>query len=841
MATLALTVVGNAIAPGVGGFIGAAVGGIIDNMLIFPALFPKPATTGPRMGDKSLQLASEGSEMKWIIGPKNRPAGTVIYISDLIEQEDQIDGGKNGGDVTLYKYFVDVAIAVCETKGLPNNRVFKIKRIWGDSKLLYSNGTRYKCDAITIYRGDQTTPDPLLEARLGAGNVPHYRNTCYVVIKKLALEDFGNRLPNITFELSQSEDLSAGEAIALIVERSGLATNEYDVTRVNACFKGYTIAGPQPASDSLAPILQGFAISCIEADGAIKFVSRGQEDVISVPSADLAAREAGGEPETRPYERTDSNDWNLPREVAVKFISDDNDLQQGTERERRTDFGSDNVVTMDLPLTLSPTDARAFARRALWAAEAERQRVRLMLPPSYVHVTEGDLLSLPGGVQVFAAEVTRGANFMIDVRGVTTLPEVYTQTGSAQSPFGINPNPSRPPDLEFVVVDGPALTDALADATGLFYACRTEDQAVAFQGAGLYSSATFGGTYVALRTIGGEADMGRVVVPPSAAPTIDGSYWDTTSAIEVTMGEGELASVTEQECLDGANRALLVSANGTAELIGFTTATPAGVGTDRYVLTNLLRRLKGTPLVSSPSVILPVTTAIGFLSDNALLGTTNFYKIASVGANLSNEPALQVACTGATRKPLAPTHLQAREGPDDRDSYDSVSTSASTQQATRSAGFPNVLPGSYITLGGSSDATRNTSWLVASKPNATTLVLSNATGYTLGDESGLSIARGHVKDVRVSWSRRGKKNASIFSPAPTSQDENPVEFLVEVRRGGLLSAPVRSAVVTTQEWVYGNDDRDLDGTLTAGRLMITVRQRSTVVGLGYPNTLEFRP
>ena len=254
MATIAFAIIGNAVAPGVGGFVGAVAGNLLDNLLLFPMLFPPTPIRGPRLGDRQLQLAGEGSDAKFVIGPRNPVAGTVIYCSDLIEEEDEVSSDKKGQSVTLYKYFVDIAIHVCDTEHLPDNRIHKIRTIWGDSKTILSGGHRFRCDGVTVYRGDQTTPDPLLQSILGVDNVPHYRNSCYVVIHRLALEDFGNRVPNITFEVSQTEDLDVGEGLSILLQRMGYESSEFDTSRAGGCLYGFLTAGPQTGSDNVMPL-----------------------------------------------------------------------------------------------------------------------------------------------------------------------------------------------------------------------------------------------------------------------------------------------------------------------------------------------------------------------------------------------------------------------------------------------------------------------------------------------------------------------------------------------------------------------------------------------------------
>ena len=44
-------------------------------------------------------------------------------------------------------------------------------------------------------------PDTFAESILGSGNVPGYRGLAYIVFESLQLASFGNRLPNLTFEI----------------------------------------------------------------------------------------------------------------------------------------------------------------------------------------------------------------------------------------------------------------------------------------------------------------------------------------------------------------------------------------------------------------------------------------------------------------------------------------------------------------------------------------------------------------------------------------------------------------------------------------------------------------
>ncbi len=52
-----------------------------------------------------------------------------------------------------------------------------------------------------IAEPDDQLPDPLIEAKQGVGNAPSYRGTAYVVFDRFPLENFGNRIPQFSFEV----------------------------------------------------------------------------------------------------------------------------------------------------------------------------------------------------------------------------------------------------------------------------------------------------------------------------------------------------------------------------------------------------------------------------------------------------------------------------------------------------------------------------------------------------------------------------------------------------------------------------------------------------------------
>jgi hypothetical protein len=208
MAQLALAYVGSWIggtyfAAGAFGLTGAqigwAIGSIAGSMLFGPDM---PDQTGPRLQDKSVQSSAYGTMIPIIKG-RMRISGNVIWSTDLVEiSNTQSYGGKGGGGgtTTTFSYYANAAISICEGEKL-------VRKVWADGKLIYditSTNTGYTGSDLPLrfYPGSETQePDPLIESVQGVGATPAYRGQCYMVMEQFPLAQYGNRLPNFTFEV----------------------------------------------------------------------------------------------------------------------------------------------------------------------------------------------------------------------------------------------------------------------------------------------------------------------------------------------------------------------------------------------------------------------------------------------------------------------------------------------------------------------------------------------------------------------------------------------------------------------------------------------------------------
>lgn len=205
----------------VGAAIGTAAGAVAGYMIDRALISGTQRIEGPRLSGARPLIAEEGAILPRLYGTA-RLGGILIWATRFQEVSQTSRQGKFGPKVTEYSYFANAAFALCE------GPVAGIRRVWADGKELDLNGLD-----LRLYTGAEgQQPDPLIEAKQGTANTPAYRGTAYVVIDNLDVGAFGNRLPQMQFEvLRPVGSLHAGlKAVCLIpgATEYGLGTSIVD-------------------------------------------------------------------------------------------------------------------------------------------------------------------------------------------------------------------------------------------------------------------------------------------------------------------------------------------------------------------------------------------------------------------------------------------------------------------------------------------------------------------------------------------------------------------------------------------------------------------------------------
>lgn len=221
MATLALAAVGSAIGgallpsgigmlgatlsgASIGGQIGALAGSYVDNAL-FGASGQTRRVEGPRLSELHVVASTEGAPIPRVYG-RTRVGGQIIWAADIEEQATttrQAQGGGKGATSsasarvsTTYSYFASFAVALAE------GEISGLGRVW-------ANGAEIDLSQVTyrLYSGSRDQqPDSLIAAHAGTDLAPAYRDTAYVVFDRLPLAAYGNRIPQLSFEVFRAAE-----------------------------------------------------------------------------------------------------------------------------------------------------------------------------------------------------------------------------------------------------------------------------------------------------------------------------------------------------------------------------------------------------------------------------------------------------------------------------------------------------------------------------------------------------------------------------------------------------------------------------------------------------------
>jgi hypothetical protein len=207
MATLVLSLAGAAIGAKVGGAvlglsgmvigraIGATLGRVIDQRLMGRG---SNAVETARIDRLRVTGAGVGAPLPRLWG-RMRVAGHVIWAADFREiapspQSSRSKSKSPPRPAEAARYTVSLAIALCE------GEIAGVGRIWAE-------GVEIGREALNLrlHRGSAwQQPDPAIAAVEGLANAPAYRGTAYVVLEDLDLAPWGNRIPNLSFEVIRS-------------------------------------------------------------------------------------------------------------------------------------------------------------------------------------------------------------------------------------------------------------------------------------------------------------------------------------------------------------------------------------------------------------------------------------------------------------------------------------------------------------------------------------------------------------------------------------------------------------------------------------------------------------
>lgn len=298
----------------------------------------------------------------------NRSAGLLLWATPMRRS----GGGKSGGQRS---YVMSVVFA------LSSRKVDRIGRIWADGREIRDAAGRFESPMVmrlhSAFAG--RTDDPLLEMMRADEGSPDYRGLSILCFEDFPLAAFGNRLPQLEFEvIADDGDRRAGEWLVDLA--GGDASAEASPVAVDGM-----IAVDERVGRDIERLAQAAALRPLRSDGRVGW--RAAEALVTIPLADVLESDSGPAldrilvPGEHPASMTIGYS-----DVSREFLTSEQMVVGPDQRGE--------VQNIQLPMTLHADAARAIGARLCAEERLASDRLRLALPWRYAGLGVGQLVRL---------------------------------------------------------------------------------------------------------------------------------------------------------------------------------------------------------------------------------------------------------------------------------------------------------------------------------------------------------------------------------------------------------------------------------------------------------------
>lgn len=534
-------------------------------------------------------------------------------------------------------------------------------------------------DGLAIYLGTgRQLPDPTIESYKGVGNVPAYRGTCYMVIKNLQLEDFGNTIPAFQVEVVREDGTTfLHEIIADVCRESGLKDGEFNVTcgMSEVPVHGFAITDRASGRDILQQLQQIYPFDACETAYTLRFAWMEKRPQAVIRREDFGAHVQGDEsPPSEEVVRT--HDFDLPRKVTLKFQEPARNYSLNTAVARRLITESNLEEEIGLALAMSRQEAKSRIEAQLSLRYQGRRTYKVILPRKYSILEPGDFVLVPDRDNPEALYGLRLLELAIGNNGLVeaSFSDHHHQTATGAITDvdvvvddDVEDGPLLGSRTYAYLLDLPLLSDTEEDNVG-YYAVLSGTRRGWSGGALLVDVGSGGevpvfGVSDPVEVSGATwyaAASSRESTPHGFALTKLGpavsALWDYDSKLRVKLLDPEtvLYSYPKDDLLA---RAVNVAVVG-QEIIQFANAADKGNGI--WELDTLLRGVRGTesaiPFHSMGDrfVILSAGTVSRVTHPQHMLNISTRYRAVSLNDSPEDEADIEFANTGNSLRPFAP-------------------------------------------------------------------------------------------------------------------------------------------------------------------------------------------
>lgn len=468
--------------------------------------------------------------------------------------------------------------------------------------------------------------------------------------------------------LEGDADTTLSDVITTEVKSSNLLTAaDIDVTGLLGTVRGYRVGSVAAIRSALEPLQGAWPFDVVQSGYQIKFRPRGQSSVATIPAAMLDARKSGEAPGV---EITNAREMDsvLPRRVTLKYLDTSREYDIGEQYAERLNTDAINIRDLELPLVMTGTEAAQTAERLLYLYWMERYDLSFRLPPAYLGLEPGDVITIEADDATYELRltaVTYTPDGRLECQAKYNAAATYVSTAVGEDGQSTGSRVTLAGGSLYELLDIPTLRDS-DDVPG--FPVAMSGYLSDWPGGVLYRTDDSGQTWTDLQGFTAPGATIGYATNSIGAGRFD--IIDTASALSVRLYSGDLSSVTELAMLNGANH-FAYGQHGRWEIIAAQNCVLQGDGS--YVLTNLLRGRFGTEWAASQhaandKVVLLNPARLAFVGATLnSIGLSRTYRGITGGQTLDSAPDRAFTYEGVNLECLSPVYLNGNRHPSTND------------------------------------------------------------------------------------------------------------------------------------------------------------------------------
>ncbi len=443
-----------------------------------------------------------------------------------------------------------------------------------------------------------------------------------------------------------------GDTIRAILADHGLP--DADASAVSATLGGYIVEDPTTARAAIEPLAELFGLAAAEGADGLRFVQEAAGEAVVLERDALVVP---GDGATLEWKRLP--DHELPRRAELAYREPFRDYQAGLARAVRDEGRGGGTAALALPAVLDDGQAAAIVQDWLERSWAGRDTLSFAVSATATEIAPGAIVTFGTDGEAFiVARVAEGLARQVEARRLSRRPPAPWHP--ALPVAGARPMVFGRPHVVFLDLPLGPQGGAPEDQFRIAVRARPWRNHVA-----MTSPEATG--FAERATIAAPAVVGRLLDPLFGG--FEGRI-DRAGAVRVRLFEGELASISRLQMLNGANAAAVRSSAGTWEVLQFEAAEE--VDASIWQLTSLLRGQLGTGdamAAGAPEgadfVLLDERVRPAGL-DAHEAGIALSWRVAPAGSDLASAGVAASVETGGLRAltPLSPVHLRLRRDTD---------------------------------------------------------------------------------------------------------------------------------------------------------------------------------